>query len=63
MNNINKILEKFEELQENMLGARSCSTPVARIDDENGGYEIFLVAYRIDSDEQDDQALKLVKLQ
>jgi hypothetical protein len=62
MNNINNLLEKFEELQENMLGARSCSTPVTRIDDEKGGYEIFLVAYRIDAVKQDEQSLKLVKL-
>lgn len=61
MNNINKILEKFEELQENMLPARSCSVPVTRIDDQKGGYEVFLCAYRINANEQDGQALKLVK--
>jgi len=63
MNNINNIIEKFEELQDNMSAARSCSTHVTRIDDEKGGYEIFLVAYRIDADALDEQSLKLVKLQ
>lgn len=63
MNNVNKLLEEFEELQENMRGARSSSVSVTRIDDEKGGYEVFLCAYRIDPDHKDDQGLKLVKNQ
>ena len=61
-NNVNKLLERFEELQENMGPGAAASVPICRIDDEKGGYEVFLVAHRIHPDKRDDYASKLVRI-
>lgn len=61
-NNVNKLLERFEELQENMGPGAAASVPVCRIHDEKDGYEVFLVAHRIDTDKRDEFASKMVRV-
>lgn len=64
-NNINKLLEKFEELQENMGPASIATVPVCRVcrvQDDNGGYEVFLCAFRIPHEKKDEYAIKLINI-
>lgn len=61
MNVINKLLESFDELNDSMQGAAGSVHPVTRVDDEKGGYEVFIVAYRINEEDKDALASSLIR--
>ena len=61
MNDVNKLLESFDELKDNMSMAAGAAIPITRIEHEKGGYEVYLVAFRIPKNDSDKMASALIR--